>query len=115
VRWASRGGRYVIEDDYESEFSVFTKPTETLFALSQDDNVIYLNSFSKTVSPSIRIAYMVLPRHLVKVYEKRLGFYASTVPTLLQYVLAELIDHGDFERHINRIRRKMRKEAGQGE
>lgn len=115
VRWASRGGRYVIEDDYESEFSVFTKPTETLFALSQDDNVIYLNSFSKTVSPSIRIAYMVLPRHLVKAYEKRLGFYASTVPTFLQYVLAELIDNGDFERHINRIRRKMRREAEQGE
>ena len=111
VHWASTDGRYIIEDDFESEFSVFTKPTETLFSLSPDDNVIYLNSFSKTISPSLRVAYMVLPKHLVLPYERKLGFYASTVPTFWQYVLAELINNGDFERHINRVRRSMRKEA----
>ena len=109
VRWANEGARYIIEDDFESEFAVSTKPTETLFALSKNDNVIYLNTFSKTISPSLRIGYMVLPLHLVKVYEEKLGFYSCTVPTFMQCVLTELIDNGDFERHINRVRRRMRK------
>lgn len=110
VRWASKKGRYIIEDDFESEFSVSTKPTETLFALSDFDNVIYLNTFSKTISPSLRVGYMVLPKHLVEIYREKLGFYSCTVPTFIQYVLTELIDNGDFERHINRVRRRMRKE-----
>ena len=84
-------------------------PTETLFALSARENVIYLNTFSKTISPSLRIGYMVLPRHLVSVYQEKLGFYSCTVPTFMQYVLTELLDNGDFERHINRVRRKIRK------
>ena len=109
TRWAETEGRYIIEDDFESEFSVSTKPTETLFALSDRDNVIYLNTFSKTISPSLRIGYMVLPKHLVEVYERKLGFYSCTVPTFMQYVLTELINNGDFERHINRVRRRMRK------
>ena len=110
IRWASPKGRYIIEDDYESEFSVHTKPTETLFALSDADNVIYLNTFSKTISSSFRIAYMVLPRHLVSHFNSRLGFYSCTVPTLMQYIVTELIRNGDFERHINRVRRQKRKE-----
>ena len=109
VHWASAKGRYIIEDDFESEFSVSTKPTETLFALSACDNVIYLNTFSKTISPSLRVGYMVLPRHLVAPYSEKLGFYSCTVPTLMQHVLTALIDNGDFERHINRVRRKLRK------
>ena len=109
IRWASEGNRYIIEDDFESEFSVSTKPTETLFALSQNDNIIYLNTFSKTISPSLRIGYMVLPKHLVSIYQEKLGFYSCTVPTFMQYVLCELLNNGDFERHINRIRRKIRK------
>ena len=110
VRWANQKNRYIIEDDFESEFSVSTKPTDTLFALSNNDNVIYLNTFSKTISPSLRIGYMVLPKHLVKTYEEKLGFYSCTVPTFMQYVLTELLNNGDFERHINRVRRKMRKD-----
>ena len=109
IRWSERGERYIIEDDFESEFSVSAKPTETLFALSRHDNVIYLNTFSKTISPSLRIGYMVLPRHLVQEFDAKLGFYSCTVPTCMQYVLAELINNGDFERHINRVRRKKRK------
>ncbi len=109
ARWASKNGRYLVEDDFESEFSVSSKPEETLFALSKNDNVIYLNTFSMTVSPSLRIAYMVLPKSLVPVFAESLGFYSCTVPTYEQIVLTELIAGGDFERHINRVRRIKRK------
>ena len=108
IRWASKKDRYIIEDDFESEFSVSTKPAETLFSLSPE-NVIYLNTFSQTISPSLRIAYMVLPKSLTELFKKKLGFYSCTVPTYMQYVLAELINNGDFERHINRVRRQLRK------
>lgn len=110
LRWAS-DGRYIIEDDFESEFSVSRKPEETLFAHTDRDNVLYLNTFSKTISPSIRAGYLVLPRHLVPVFSQRLGFYACTVPTFMQYVLAQLLTTGDFERHVNRVRRKKRRET----
>lgn len=109
LRWAELGERYIIEDDFESEFSVSKKTEETLFSHSFRDNVIYMNTFSKTVSPSFRIGYMVLPKALAKAYEEKLGFYSCTVPTYLQLVLAELINNGDFERHINRVRRYKRK------
>jgi len=110
IRWSEQGERYIIEDDFESEFSVYAKPTETLFVLSDKDNVIYLNTFSKTISSSLRIGYMVLPKHLVENFQGKLGFYSCTVPTFMQYVLAELINNGDFERHINRVRKSKRKE-----
>ena len=111
LRWAEQGKRYIIEDDFESEFSVSRKPEETLFSHSLRDNVIYMNTFSKTVSPSFRIGYMVLPKALAKEYEEKLGFLSCTVPTYLQLVLAELITNGDFERHINRVRRLKRKQT----
>ena len=109
IRWSGKGDRYIIEDDFESEFSVSSKPEDTLFSLSNYDNVIYMNTFSKTVSPALRVGYMVLPKHLVGEFEKKLGFYSCTVPTFEQFVLAELINSGDFERHINRVRRSLRK------
>lgn len=111
IHWSEQENRYIIEDDFESEFSISTKPADTLFVTSELDNVIYLNTFSKTISPSLRIGYMVLPKHLVSCFEQKLGFYSCTVPSFMQYVLAELIDNGDFERHINRVRRKKRNEA----
>ncbi len=111
LRWASGGDRYLVEDDYESEFSLLRKPEETLFAGSAHENVIYLNTFSRTVSPSFRVGYMVLPRSLLPAFEERAGFYSCTVPAFEQYVLSELIDGGEFERHINRIRRSERKAA----
>ena len=109
VRWAEKGG-YIVEDDFESEFSVLTKSEETLFSLSKSDNVFYLNTFSKTISPSLRIGYMVLPKHLVAEFDDKLGFYSCTVPTFEQLVLTELVTSGDFERHINRVRRQKRKD-----
>ena len=109
IRWSNSGDRYIIEDDFESEFSVSSKPEDTLFSLSDMDNVIYLNTFSKTVSPSLRVGYMVLPGKLVGEFDRRLGFYSCTVPTFEQYVIARLLQNGDFERHVNRVRRKLRK------
>ena len=110
IRWASIGDRYIIEDDFESEFSVSTKPEDTLFSLSGGYNVIYLNTFSMTISPSVRVGYMVIPRGLVEEFDKRLGFDSCTVPTFEQHVIARLLQNGDFERHINRVRRHKRKE-----
>lgn len=110
IRWSETGNRYIIEDDFESEFSVSTKPMETLFSLSPHDNVIYLNTFSKTISPAVRVAYIVLPKKLVKIFREKLGFYSCTVPTFEQFMLTELLNNGEFERHINRVRRKKRKE-----
>lgn len=112
LRWAHEG-RYIVEDDFESEFSVSKKAEETLFSHAQYQNVIYMNTFSQTVSPSLRVGYMVLPMALVEKFEQELGFYSCTVPTYMQLVLARLIDNGDFERHINRVRRHKRKRLAQ--
>ncbi len=110
LRWAAQGGRFIIEDDFESEFSLSKKAEETLFSHTSENNVIYMNTFSMTVSPSLRVGYMVLPEHLVNTFQEKLGFYSCTVPTYIQFLLSELISNGDFERHINRVRRAKRKE-----
>ena len=109
--WASMGDRYIVEDDFESEFTLSKKPEETIFSLSDKGNVIYMNTFSKTISSSFRVAYMVLPEKLTDVFLNNLGFYSCTVPVFEQLVITELITNGDFERHINRVRRKKRKET----
>ena len=67
-----------------------------------------MNTFSQTVSPSLRVGYMVLPQEYSEQFEEKLGFYSCTVPTFIQQVLAQIISGGDFERHINRVRRKKR-------
>lgn len=108
LKWGEREGRLIIEDDYESEFAVQRKPMEPLFARAAQGNVIYLNSFSRTISPALRTGYLVLPKELVPVYQARAGFHSCTVPTLEQFLLSALIDSGDFERHIRRVRRKLR-------
>ncbi len=112
LQWAAKNARYLVEDDFESEFSVAKKAEETLFAHSHHDRVLYLNTFSATISPALRAAYLVLPPQLVPLFRERVGFYSCTVPTYLQLVLARLLTNGDFERHINRVRRKKRKALG---
>ncbi len=112
LRWATEGDRYIVEDDFESEFSLLRKPEETVFSRSERGNVIYLNTFTRTVSPSLRVGYMVLPERLTAAFEARVGFYSCPVPAFEQYLLADLIAGGDFERHINRVRRQKRREAG---
>lgn len=108
LRWAEKGERFLVEDDFESEFSLSKKPVETLFSQSPHENVIYMNTFSKTISPSFRVGYMVLPGELARKYDEKLGFLSCPVPTYIQYVMAELLSNGDFERHINRVRRGKR-------
>lgn len=109
LRWANSRKGYIIEDNYDSELTVSKKNEDTVFSLANNNTVIYLNTFSQTIAPSMRIGYMVLPEILVEKFERELGFYSCTVPVFEQYVLAELIRSGDFERHINRVRRERRK------
>ena len=110
LRWAKTRSGILVEDDFESEFTLSRKHEDTLYAMSGGENVIYVNSFSKTVSPSIRVGYMVLPVSLLEKFENDLGFYSCTVPLYEQLVLKELIATGDFERHINRVRRAFRRQ-----
>ena len=105
LEWANQRNAFIIEDDYDSEFALNGKAPQTLFAQTADHNVIYINTFSKTIAPSLRAGYMVLPEALLPLYEKAVGFYSCTVPMLEQYFLAEWLDSGEFERTINRVRR----------
>jgi len=109
IRWAIKREGYIIEDNYDSELTISKKAEDTLYSLAPEGTVIYLNTFSQTIAPSIRVGYMVLPENLLDAFKERLGFYSCTVPVFEQYVLAELIESGDFERHINRVRRAKRK------
>ena len=103
--WASKApSRYIIEDDYDSEFRLTGQPIPTLQSIDVLEKVIYINTFSKTMTPSIRISYIVLPRHLMERYQAKLSFYACTVPSFEQYTLARFIREGYFEQHINRMR-----------
>lgn len=110
IQWAKKRNGYIIEDNYDSELTVSKKNVDTVFSLAKDCPVIYLNTFSETVAPSMRVGYMVLPESMLEDFESRLGFYSCTVPVFEQYVLAELINNGDFERHINRTRRARRRQ-----
>lgn len=105
LRWADEeGDRYLIEDDYDSEFRFASRPIPALKELDHNDRVIYLNTFAKSLAPSLRIGYLVLPRRLLTAYREKFGGYASTVPAFEQYTLARFLETGSFERHINRIR-----------
>ena len=105
LEWAKEGERIIIEDDFDSEFFMPGKPIDTLYMLDDSQSVIYLNTFSKSLSPSIRIGYMILPEKYLQSYREKVGEFSCTVPVLDQYVLAEFIDRGHFEQHLNRVRR----------
>lgn len=105
----SENGKYIIEDDYDSEFRFSGRPIPTLQSMDTGERVIYINTFTKTLAPSMRISYMVLPPHLVAAYRKRLGFYACTVPVFEQFTLSEFLRQGFFERHISRMKKLYRK------
>lgn len=105
LNWAYENeNRYIIEDDYDSEFKYSGKPIPALFGLDTYDRVIYMGSLSKSLSPSIRVSYMVLPEILLKKYREKLSFIVCPVPTIEQKVLQSFIEYGHFERHINRMR-----------
>lgn len=101
---AARPERYIIEDDYDSEFRLTGRPIPTVMGIDVSDRVIYMNTFSKSLTPTIRISYMVLPKEIVEPFKEKLGFYSCTVSNFEQYTLAKFIGEGYFEKHINRMR-----------
>lgn len=105
LSWANEeNNRYIIEDDYDSEFRLNGKPIPPLQSLDTMGKVIYMNTFSKSLSSTIRISYMILPEKLANEFYKRLSFYSCTVSTFEQYTMAAFIQQGYFEKHINRMR-----------
>ncbi|CRZ34120.1 GntR family transcriptional regulator [Herbinix hemicellulosilytica] len=110
LKWASKSkDRYIIEDDYDSEFRLLGKPIPALQSIDNSEKVIYMNTFSKSLASTIRISYMVLPKTLMERYNRELSFYACTVSNFEQYTLAKFIERGYFEKHINRMRNHYRK------
>ena len=103
IAWAEKTDAYIIEDDYDSEFRLFGKPLQTMAGLN-GERVIYLNTFSKTLAPSLRMGYMVLPPVLYARYRSLYGDSANVVPLFEQKTLAKMLDGGYFERHVNRLR-----------
>jgi len=104
LAWAKEG-KWIIEDDYDSEFRFDAHPKPTMQSLDHGGRVIYMNTFSKSLAPSIRISYMVLPGELMRQFRRELGFYSCTVPSFEQYTLARFLSRGHFEKHINRMRK----------
>ncbi|MEG1918434.1 MAG: PLP-dependent aminotransferase family protein, partial [Oscillospiraceae bacterium] len=109
LRWAGQE-RTIIEDDYDSEFRFAGRPIRPLQSMDEHGRVIYMNTFSQTIAPSMRISYMVLPPALLAQYRRELDFYACTVPSFEQYALAKFIGEGYFEKHLARMRTYYRRQ-----
>ncbi len=105
----NKENRYIIEDDYDCEFRLTGLPIPTLFSIDSMERVIYLNTFSKSLTPSIRISYMILPEQLLGQFQEKLGFYSCTVANFEQFTLAAFLAQGYFEKHINRMRNYYKK------
>ena len=100
----SENGKYIIEDDYDSELRLGGKPIPTLQSIDISEKVIYMNTFTKTLASTVRISYMILPRPLLEQFYQKLSFYSCTVSNFEQYTLDLFIKEGYFEKHINRLR-----------
>lgn len=105
LNWAAQGDKWIIEDDYDSEFRFAAHPVSAMYSMDRHGRVIYMNTFSKTLAPSIRISYMVLPSALMEQFRQKLGFYGCTVPSFEQFTLERFLRQGYFEKHINRMRK----------
>ena len=105
LSWAEQADGYIIEDDYDSEFRFRARPMAAMQTMDRQGRVIYMNSFSKSLAPAIRMAYMVLPETLMERFSRELGFYSCTVSGFEQYTLARFLSRGHFEQHINRMRK----------
>lgn len=105
LRWArEKEERYIIEDDYDSEFRYYGKPIPALQGLDQSGKVIYIGTFSKAIAPAIRVGYMVLPPNLLEQYRKNVTAFSCSVSRIDQKVLTFFLAEGHFERHLNRMR-----------
>ena len=105
LNWAEEADGYIIEDDYDSEFRFDAHPMAAMYSMDRGGRVIYMNTFSKTLAPSIRISYMILPPALMARFRAELSFYSCTVSSFEQYTLARFLTEGLFEKHINRMRK----------
>jgi GntR family transcriptional regulator/MocR family aminotransferase len=109
LNWAySAADRYIIEDDYDSDFRYVGKPVQPLQSMDSSGRVIYINTFTQSLAPSMRISYMVLPPQLLERFAEKLGFYACTVPVFEQLTLSEFMSRGHFDRHISRMKKLYR-------
>ncbi|MCI2086471.1 MAG: PLP-dependent aminotransferase family protein [Olsenella sp.] len=107
--WAAeKDRRYLVEDDYDCELRLAGRPIPALASIDATGSVLYLNTFSKSLSSALRIAYLVLPASLDTMFDDRLGFLSSTVPAIDQVALAHALESGAYERHVARYRRGMR-------
>ncbi|MBO0959712.1 PLP-dependent aminotransferase family protein [Neobacillus sp. MM2021_6] len=109
LKWAGEKDRYIIEDDYDGEFRYKGKPIPSLQGLDRNGKVIYLGTFSKSLIPSIRISFMVLPTSLLEKYNQHFTFYKQTVSRLHQHTLWQFMISGHWERHLNKMRTVYRK------
>ncbi len=110
LNWAAQStSRYIIEDDYDSEFRYTGKPIPALHALDRNDKVIYMSTFTKSLMPSLRVAYFVLPPKLLATYNDVFNYYSSTVPRFDQHIVANFMRDGHFAKHLNRMRKIYRK------
>lgn len=105
LAWANAmPGRYVIEDDYDSEFRYRGKPIPALQGYDREGRVIYLGTFSRSIAPGIRVSFLVLPDSLLQRYREKCRFYATTVSRIDQEILTRFIRGGYYERHLNRMK-----------
>lgn len=110
LSWIEQRQGYLIEDDINSEFFRAGPLLQTLYAMDTGHKVIYLNTFSSSLSSSLRLAYMVLPEHLLPLFDQKAGMFSSTLTMLMQYTLAEFIENGSFEQLVRRRRRHLGRE-----
>ena len=109
MRWlTAQPGRYLIEDDYDSEFRFSGLPIPTIQSMDRSGRVIHMNTFSRTISPSLRISYMILPRTLLPQWQAAMGFYSCTVPSFEQMTLTRFLAEGYFEKHLSRMKKHYR-------
>ena len=111
IEWAAQSGSYIIEDDYDSELRYQSRPIPSLQSIDNSDHTIYLGTFSKSMSPDLRISYMVLPADLMKAYESSYSHTNCTVPTVLQLALIEFIQSGNYQRHIGAMKNHYKKKV----
>lgn len=105
LKWACEAqGRYIVEDDYDSEFRYKGKPIPALKGYDVNDKVIYLGTFSKSIAPAIRLSYMILPKPLLQAYDQKARFVNSTVSKVDQLIVQKFIEEGYYERHLNKTR-----------
>ena len=103
LKWAQRNKAYIIEDDYDSEFTYYNKPIPSLQSIDKNERVIYLGTFSKSISSAIRMGYIIIPKNLMEIYEEKNRYYNSTVSLLDQYAVGRFIESGDYKKHIRRL------------